>query len=340
MLKNYSMQINKNFSLKQYNTFGIDASARYFIEYETETELHELLANGLPAQPVFSIGGGSNLLFTHDYEGVMLHSQIKDIEVVDEHADCVFVRAGAGVVWDDFVAYCVAKGWGGVENLSLIPGTVGASPVQNIGAYGVEAKDVVCKVEGVSLRSNSPVSFTNADCKFGYRDSVFKHLDEKIIVTYVSFRLSKKPEFKLEYGTIKEELKKYEVVNLQTIRQAIISIRESKLPDPVVMGNAGSFFKNPVVPKMQFEQLAIQYPAIPHYTVSEHEVKIPAAWLIEQSGWKGKSCGNVAVHDKQPLVLINKGGATGNEVVELSNQIRSSVEAKFNIKIYPEVIFL
>ncbi|MDR3704910.1 MAG: UDP-N-acetylmuramate dehydrogenase [Paludibacteraceae bacterium] len=334
------MQINENFSLKQYNTFGIDVSTRYFIEYQTEKELHDLLAGGLPAQPVFSLGAGSNLLFTHDYEGVMLHSQIKDIEPVEEHNDCVLVRAGAGVVWDDFVAYCVEKGWGGVENLSLIPGTVGASPVQNIGAYGVEAKDVVCKVDGVSFGSNSPVSFTNADCKFGYRDSAFKHLDEKIIVTYVNFRLSKKPEFKLEYGTIKEELKKYETINLQTIRRAIISIRESKLPDPVVMGNAGSFFKNPVVSKMQFEQLATQYPTIPHYTVSEQEVKIPAAWLIEQSGWKGKSCGNVGVHDKQPLVLINKGNATGDEVVKLSNQIRSSVEAKFNIKIYPEVIFL
>jgi len=335
------MQISENFSLKQYNTFGIDVTARYFIEYQTENELHDLLAGGLPQhQPVFSIGGGSNLLFTCNYEGVMLHSQIKDIDVVDEHADCVFVRVGAGVVWDDFVAYCVAKGWGGVENLSLIPGTVGASPVQNIGAYGVEAKDVVFNVEGVSLSSNSPVNFSNADCQFGYRDSVFKHLKEKIIVTYVCFRLSKKPEFKLDYGTIKEELKKYETVSLQTIREAIIAIRESKLPDPEVMGNAGSFFKNPVVSKAQFEQLATQYPTIPHYTVSEQEVKIPAAWLIEHAGWKGKSCGNVAVHDKQPLVLINRGNARGLEVVNLSNQICSSVKAQFNIKIYPEVIFL
>lgn len=335
------MQVSENFSLKAYNTFGIAAKTRYFVEYESPEELNDLLKTDLMRHyPVLSMGGGSNLLFTRDYDGVVLHSQIKSIEMVDADADFVTIRVGAGVVWDDFVAHCVEHGWGGVENLSFIPGTVGASPVQNIGAYGVEAKDTIAKVDGLTLKSATPVTYSNADCAFGYRDSVFKHMEDDVIVTYVYFRLTKKPEYKLEYGTIKEELKKYDVVNLKTIRQAIIAIREAKLPNPEVIGNAGSFFKNPVISTSQFKMLACKYPTIPHYKVSDSEMKIPAAWLIEQAGWKGKSVGNVAVHDKQPLVLVNKGNASGQEVVNLSDQIRSSVEAKFNIKIYPEVIFL
>jgi len=336
------MTLRENCSLLSYNTFGIDVPARYFVEYSSVEELMSLLNSELLVDNSFySIGGGSNLLFTKPFDGVILHSKITGYEVIKEDEKEVVVKVGAGVVWDDFVAYCVEKKWHGIENLSLIPGEVGASPVQNIGAYGVEAKDVIELVIGVDIDNVSTKEFSNADCCFGYRDSIFKHvLKDKFIVTHVIYKLSKTENYTLDYGTVRDELAKTGVINLYTVRQAIISIREAKLPDPKVQGNAGSFFKNPVVSKMRFAELQKEYPSMPFYTVSETEIKIPAGWLIEQAGWKGKSHGNAAVHDKQALVLVNKGNVTGKEVVELSDLICQSVESKFDIEISPEVIIL
>lgn len=336
------MQLVENKSLLPYNTFGIDVSARYWFEYQNIEELITFLKSGfLTDKSFYAIGGGSNILFTKAYEGVLLHSKIEGYEVIQEDDKEVLVKVGAGVVWDDFVDYCVKRNWYGVENLSLIPGSVGASPVQNIGAYGIEAKDVIEKVIGIDTKTISLKEFTNADCCFGYRDSIFKHdLKDAFMVTQVVFKLSKVENFTLDYGNVKEELAKFDTINLQNIRKAIISIRESKLPDPRVIGNAGSFFKNPVVSKNKFEALQQEYPNMPFYTISEDEVKIPAGWLIEQTGWKGKSLGNAGVHDKQALVLVNKGKASGKEIADLSALICQSVNTQFAIEISPEVIFL
>lgn len=336
------MEIKENVSLKAYNTFGIDATAQCFVEYQTENELIDLIKSGqLSNKKFYSIGGGSNLLFVNNYDGLILHSCIKGIELEAEDDKHVYLRVGAGVVWDDFVAYAVEHAYGGAENMSLIPGEVGACPVQNIGAYGLEAKDVIFKVEGIQLPEAEKAMLTNADCKFGYRDSIFKHeLEGKFIVTYVVFKLDKEPVFHLDYGSIQDELKKHSEINLKTIRQAIIAIRESKLPDTKKLGNAGSFFKNPVVDRAVFEKIQSDYPKMPFYNVSEAEVKIPAGWLIEQSGWKGKAHGNAGVHADQALVLVNYGKASGAEIVELSKLVQAAVKEKFEVDIYPEVIFL
>lgn len=337
MIKEYT-----NHSLLQYNTFGIDVKAAGFIEYSSVDDLKNILSrDAFVSRPFLHIGGGSNLLFTADYAGIILHSQIKEMEVVSEDDDNVFVRVSSGIVWDDFVAYCVSKGWGGVENLSLIPGEIGASAVQNIGAYGVEAKDLISQVETVEIATCADRTFTNEDCCFSYRQSIFKNeLKGRFIVTYVTYRLSKNPVFNLEYGNIKSELEKYGEVSLATIRRAIIAIRESKLPDPKVEGNAGSFFMNPIIPRSQFEALQKKYDKIPFYVVDEDRIKVPAGWMIDQCGWKGKVLGRAGVHDRQALVLVNKGGATGQDVIELSKAVQSSVKDKFGIDIYPEVNFV
>jgi UDP-N-acetylmuramate dehydrogenase len=336
------MQIQKNFPLKNHNTFGIDVLCDYFVEYESVQELLELFRSGFLADKRFyCIGGGCNLLFTKDFKGVLLHSQIKGIDLINEDKDSVFVRVGAAVVWEDFVSHTVRKGWGGAENLSFIPGEVGASPVQNIGAYGVEAKDIIYQVEGLNLDTLTVEVLANEDCHFDYRDSIFKHeLKGKFIITHVIYKLAKVPCYQVGYGTLQHELSNCEI-HFDTIREAIWRNRNSKLPDPKDEGNAGSFFKNPVVSNEKFEALQKEYPAIPYYKVSDTEIKIPAAWLIEQSGWKGKAYGNAAVHDKQALVLVNKTGkATGEEVVELSQLVQKAVKEKFDIAISPEVIFL
>lgn len=337
------MDIQENYSLLSRNTFGMDVKAAFFVEYQSEEELREILIGHLSGVSRWlHIGGGSNLLFTKDYEGTVLHSAIKGYEVVNETNDEVFVRVGAGEVWDDFVAYAVSKGWYGAENLSLIPGEVGASAVQNIGAYGVEAKDLIVKVETLDVVTASPCVFDNAACKYAYRDSIFKkEFKGKYIVTYVTYRLKKKPVFCLEYGNVKAELEKdgYELT-LGSVRDVIIRIRESKLPDPKVQGNAGSFFMNPVIARPLFEKLLTDYPQMPHYEVDVDRVKIPAAWMIDQCGWKGKQLGRAGVHDKQALVLVNLGGATGEEIIRLSEAIRKSVYEKFNVHISPEVNFI
>lgn len=325
------------YSLLSYNTFGIDVSAARFLEYASVEELQQLIAQGAVTTPFLHIGGGSNLLFSKDYDGLILHSRIEGIEVTEEDARSVSVRVGAGIVWDDFVAYCVERGWYGAENLSLIPGEVGASAVQNIGAYGVEVKDLITAVETVNIQGEKRV-YSVEECEYAYRNSLFKRPENKsVFVTYVRFRLSKEAHYTLDYGTIRQELDKYPELTLPVVRKVIIDIRESKLPDPKVMGNAGSFFMNPIVPKEKLADLQREYPRIPYYELTDGRVKIPAGWMIDQCGWKGKSLGPAAVHDKQALVLVNKGGAKGSDIIALSDAVRASVREKFGIDIHPEV---
>ncbi len=322
------------------NTFGIDVTAARFLEYGSEDELRELIAAGQVVAPWLHIGGGSNLLFIKDYEGTVLHSRIGGLEVTSEDEEHVWVRVGAGVVWDDFVAWCVKRHWYGAENLSLIPGEVGASAVQNIGAYGVEVKDLITSVETINMAREKRIYGVD-ECGYSYRKSLFKQPEMKaVFVTYVNFCLSKRVHYTLDYGTIRQELEKYPVLNLETLRRVIIDIRQSKLPDPRVLGNAGSFFMNPIVPRRQFESLQREYPDMPHYDVDAGRVKIPAAWMIDRCGWKGKALGPAAVHGRQALVLVNSGGATGADIVALSDAVRASVREKFGIDIHPEVCLI
>lgn len=330
----------ENYPLLSHNTFGMDVTASCFLEYRSVGELRQWIADGCITSPYLHIGSGSNLLFTKNYEGVVLHSCIDSIERVEETATNVSLRVGAGVVWDDFVAYCVEHNWYGVENLSLIPGEVGASAVQNIGAYGVEVKDLITTVETINIRGEESL-YRVEDCGYAYRDSLFKRTDMKdVFVTYVTFRLSKEAQYKLDYGTIRQELENYPALTLANVRHAIIAIREAKLPDPQVMGNAGSFFMNPIVPRAKLEALQQEYPRIPFYELDADRVKIPAGWMIDQCGWKGKALGPAAVHDKQALVLVNRGGATGADIIALSDAVRASVKAQFGIDIHPEVNFI
>jgi len=333
------IDIKENFSLKKFNTFGFEIKCRYFATFSTEAELKEILLLQKKFNiPLMVIGGGSNLLFTNDFDGFVIQPTNKNIEIKNETNEYVELRVGAGENWDEFVEYCVNNNWGGIENLSLIPGFVGTCPIQNIGAYGVEVKDVVSLVETFDIDSFLTHSFTNSDCHFGYRDSVFKHdLKGKQIITHVSFTLNKKADFMLDYGNLKTELLKYKTIDLKNIRQAVIDIRNSKLPKPEVNGNAGSFFKNPVVKNELAEQLKLQYPDITVYVQNANESKIPAGWLIEKAGWKGKNIGNAGVHSKQALVLINLGNATGAEVLHLAKEIQNSVKIQFGIELEMEV---
>ncbi|MBQ7156982.1 MAG: UDP-N-acetylmuramate dehydrogenase [Bacteroidaceae bacterium] len=329
-----------HYSLLKHNTFGMDVYAKRFFDYSSIEELRSILKTIPADEAVLHIGGGSNLLFTHDYEGTILHSAIKGIEVIDSTDKDVLVKVGSGEVWDDFVAYCVQQNWGGVENLSLIPGEVGASAVQNIGAYGAEAKDVIETVEAIELRSGSCRTFSNAECNYAYRQSIFKkELKGQYAITHVTFRLSKTPTLQLDYGNIRAQLADKTDVTINDVRQAIISIREAKLPDPNVLGNAGSFFMNPIVSRDTFLSIQKDYPNMPFYETNG-EYKIPAGWMIEQCGWKGKAQGRAAVHDKQALVLVNLGGATSDEIIALSDAICHDVKEKFGVDIHPEVNFI
>lgn len=334
------MKDRRKYSVLAHNTFGIDVSAERFVEYASVDELVDFVRNGAKNEclPLLHIGGGSNLLFTRDFSGTLLHSAIKGVERIDSgDSESVLVRVGAGEVWDDFVEYAVAQGWYGIENLSLIPGEVGASAVQNIGAYGVEAKDFIVSVETVSLIDGTKRVFDNAECEYGYRTSVFKtRLKGMYAVTHVVFRLSCEFCPLLTYGNVSACLPEGEDVTPQLLRRTIINIRENKLPDPKVQGNAGSFFMNPVVARSKFEAIRAEYPNMPYYEV-EDGVKIPAGWMIEQCGWKGRSLGRAGVHDRQALVLVNLGGATGCEIVELCDSVIESVKEKFGIDIHPEV---
>ncbi len=333
------LEIKENFTLKKYNTLGIDVKTLYFAEYSSVIELIDFL-NLHPKQdlPLIILGGGSNVLFTKDFEGYVLRPNIKGIEIIDDSDDFVKIRVGAGEDWDVLVDYCVDKNWGGIENLSLIPGNVGTCPIQNIGAYGVEVKDVITEVETLEIDSLKVFSFKNEECQFAYRDSIFKHkLKGKHIINYVTFQLNKQPVFKLDYGNLKEELGKCNEINLKNIRQAVINIRESKLPKPEDIGNAGSFFKNPVVQNHKADELKKYYPEMPTYIQGNDLIKIPAGWLIEKSGWKGKSIGRAGVHNKQALVIVNNGGATGQEILYLAQEIQKSVKEKFGIDLEMEV---
>lgn len=319
------------------NTFGLDVKADRWLEYASAEELEKLIADGCITVPYLHVGSGSNLLFLGDYKGTVLHSAIRSIEVIREEADRVWIRVGAGVVWDDFVAYCVDHGYYGAENLSLIPGEVGASAVQNIGAYGVEVKDLIECVETLDIHGDKWV-FGVEECAYSYRNSVFKRPEMKsYFVTHVTFILSKVEHYTLNYGTIRQELEKHPKIDLATVRRVIIEIRKSKLPDPQVLGNAGSFFMNPIVGRVKFESLQHEYPSMPFYQVDAGHVKIPAGWMIEQCGWKGKRMGRAAVHDRQALVLVNCGGATGADIVALSDAVCAAVRDKFGVEIHPEV---
>lgn len=333
----------RNYSLLAHNTFGMDVRAARFVEYDSEEELCAFLQSEPEAASSFlHIGKGSNLLFTKDYDGLVLHSAIKGYEIVAETADTVDVRVGAGETWDDFVAYAIEHNWYGAENLSLIPGEVGASAVQNIGAYGVEAADLIVEADTVCAATGEKRRFAKEECNYAYRESIFKQeLKGRYIVTHVTYRLGKHPEFHLDYGNIRAELEKEACpLTLENIRRIIIRIRRAKLPDPAQTGNAGSFFMNPVISVAHFEKLSKLYPDMPHYPIDESKVKVPAGWMIDRCGWKGKSIGRAGVHDKQALVLINKGGATGDEIIRLASEIVGSVEKKFGITIRPEVNFI
>jgi len=335
MFKHY-----KSYSLKNHNTFGIDSIADDFFEYYSIEDLECILKNEINKEKrILNVGSGSNLLFLSDFKGSVLHSKIAGIEIVDETYDGVDVSVGAGVIWDDFVQWCVAQNLGGVENLSLIPGTVGAAAVQNIGAYGSELKDVFFRLEAMYIEDCKHFNFFKEDCKFDYRFTIFKdELKDKVIVTKVVLHLSKNPIFYLEYGTIKEELNKRKIPpTLLNIRNTIISIRKSKLPDPAILGNAGSFFKNPVIHDKHFFELKKTYPDLPYFDMKPQHFKVPAGWLIEKAGWKGKQLGRAGVHSNQALVIVNLGGATGNDIIELANAIENDVEQKFGIRLEREV---
>lgn len=328
-----------DYSLLPHNTFRMDVKAARFMEYSSEEELTAFLASGGLTSPYLHIGGGSNLLFLSDYPGLVLHSSVKGVETVAETDERVELRVGSGVVWDDFVAYTVKKGLYGAENLSLIPGEVGASAVQNIGAYGVEVKDLVVSVDAVEAATGKKRRFTREECRYAYRDSIFKkELKGRYFVTYVTYRLSKLPVFHLDYGNVRAELEKDGMEpTLANVRRVIAAIRSNKLPDPKVTGNAGSFFMNPVVSQEQFDRLQAEYSEMPSYRLDGNRVKIPAGWLIERCGWKGKALGPAAVHDRQALVLVNRGGATGRDVLRLADEVARSVKERFGIEISPEV---
>lgn len=333
------IKVRENFDLKAYNTFGISVFCRYFVESDDERELAAFVADyELKPEEVLILGGGSNFLFTSDFPGVVLYPMMKGIEVVKEDEDEVRVRVGCGVVWDDFVAWAVEHGYGGVENLSLVPGHVGATPVQNIGAYGVEVGDVIERVEAIDLTVGECVEINAVNCQFDYRDSLFKsEWKNRFIVTRVIFRLEKRPKFNLSYESVKEKVDLLGEVCLKNVRRAIIHIREMKLPNVKELPNAGSFFKNPVVARGQADALLKKHPALPVYPLDADRVKVAAGWLIETAGWKGKGMGKAAVHDRQALVLVNKGDASGVEIAQLANEIKKSVFLKFGIWLEPEV---
>lgn len=330
----------KKYSLRHHNTFGLDVFADRFIEYDSEEKLLRLIGESQIKSPYLHIGRGSNLLFTKDYEGTILHSLIKDVTLLSENSESICLRVGAGVAWDEFVDYCVEHGWQGVENLSLIPGEVGAAAVQNIGAYGMEVKDSIISVETIDI-SGRRKTYAVEECDYSYRHSLFKTTEMKsVFVTYVNFRLNKIPHYVLDYSALAKALPSHDDVTLYDIRETVIRIRQSKLPDPKVLGNAGSFFMNPIVSRLYFKDLQRLYPTIPYYDIDAGHVKVPAAWLIEQCGWKGKSMGLAAVYEKQPLVLVNQGGAVGADIVRLGQAVQKSVKEKFGIDIQPEVMYI
>lgn len=334
--------ISQNISLKKYNTFGIEVNAANFATFDSVEKLHQLVRS-TTLSPITIFGGGSNVLLTKDVGGLVLRNEIKGIKIIQESEQEVIVEAGAGEIWHEFVLFCIDHGFGGVENLSLIPGSVGASPMQNIGAYGVEIKDVFESLCAYEIETGLEKIFYKAECEFGYRESVFKRaLKGKYVITHVSFRLQKNPKLNTSYGAIEQELKAQHIEKptLRDISNAVIAIRKSKLPDPSQLGNAGSFFKNPVVTIETYNTIKEIHPDAPSYPAGEGNVKMAAGWLIEKSGWKGFTRNHFGVHKNQALVLVNYGGATGSEIWNLSSEIIQSIEENFKITLEREVNIL
>ena len=340
-LYHHNMRIEQHYLLTDYNTFRVPAKTRWYMEYENEDELCRILRDEYFQSAVsISMGCGSNLLFVNDFDGIILHSRIKAVAVEEMSSDSVLLRVGAGERWDDVVAYAVSQGWGGIENLSHIPGEAGAAAVQNIGAYGVEIKDVLESVEAYNRLTGEKRLFTNEDCWYGYRHSYFKETGhEPFIITAIRLRLQQTPQFRLDYGNLSAALSGREIT-LQNVRDAVIAVRRSKLPEPDELGNAGSFFMNPTIPQSQFDVMKNNYPAIPSYPAPEGRIKIPAAWLIEQCGFRGKRDGNVGVYEKQALILVNLGGATGHEIALFAEKIQQAVHTQFGIRLVPEVKYV
>lgn len=336
------MKIQSDFSLKNYNTFGIEVySSAFYILKQADDLIKAVQKTEIP---VLILGGGSNILFTKDLPQLVVHNEITGISVIKEMENEVIVKAGGGVIWHEFVLWCISRNFGGVENLSLIPGTVGASPIQNIGAYGVELEDVFDSLEAVEIDTGKILVFNKNECKFGYRDSIFKtEWKSKLCITSVSFRLtSKSHHMNYSYAALQEELNKksIRIPTIKDISDAVIDVRRSKLPDPKELGNAGSFFKNPEIPVAKLQELQQSYPEIPSYPAKQGFAKIPAGWLIEKRGWKGKRVGNCGSHSRQALVLVNYGGATGKEIVELAHTIIQDIKTNFGIELSPEVNIL
>lgn len=348
------MQVQENFPLRPYNSFGIDATARYFATFSNVRQLAELLSNApslsqSSAGPKLILGGGSNILFTHDFDGLVLKNEVKGIEKINEDETSVYIKSGAGENWHQFVLHCIKNNWAGIENLSLIPGCVGASPMQNIGAYGVEIKDVFHELTAFHLQEKCNYTFTLKDCDFGYRESVFKHkYKDQFVILNVTLRLNKQPAYNTSYGAIEQELQRMGVkqLSIKAISQAVINIRSSKLPDPAVIGNAGSFFKNPSVSREKYLSLKEQFDGIVSYENADGSMKLAAGWLIEQCGptdsvsWKGYREGDAGVHEKQALVLVNYGNAKGDQLYELSEKILQSIKSKFGVILEREVNIL
>lgn len=334
------MNIIQNQSLKKYNTFGIEATANEFVAIQNQEELASILKEN-QSKKLFVLAGGSNMLLTKNIEALVIHINNKGIEIIEENDDSVWVKSNAGEVWHEFVMWCIEHNFGGIENLSLIPGNVGATPVQNIGAYGVEIKDTFVSCEAMEIATQKMRTFTKEDCQFGYRESIFKgDLKNQYIILSVTFKLTKKNhKINTSYGAIDLEIEKNGIENpsIKDVSNAVIAIRQSKLPDPKELGNSGSFFKNPIVPIEIYNKAKSNYPEMPHYPVSETQVKVPAGWLIEQAGFKGKRFGDAGIHTKQALVLVNYGNATGSEIWAVAQNIQKTVKDKFGIEIEAEV---
>ncbi|OQA05260.1 MAG: UDP-N-acetylenolpyruvoylglucosamine reductase [Bacteroidetes bacterium ADurb.Bin397] len=334
------MQVQENISLKKFNSFGIDVSAAYFASFSSQEELASILTETDNRKSLLVLGGGSNILFTRNVDGLVLKNEISGISRIGEDEEYYYIKAGAGENWHGFVLHSIENGYAGVENLALIPGSVGASPMQNIGAYGVEIKDVFHSLEAFHIADKMMHQFSNADCGFGYRESVFKHqFKNQFIITSVTYRLRKNPVYNVSYGAITQELEAMNVkeLSIQHIAKAVMNIRRSKLPDPAQIGNAGSFFKNPEIDSAVFEKLKLEFPGIVGYPVNNNRIKLAAGWLIEQCGWKGYRKGDAGCHSKQALVLVNYGNADGDAIYELSEAILQSVKNKFAVDLEREV---
>lgn len=333
------MKIESDYSLKEYNTFGIEAKAKKFVEVATVDELVDVIKNH--PEPKFLLGGGSNMLLTKDIDALVVYLNLKGKEIIREDENHAWVRANAGENWHEFVIYCIENNLGGIENMSLIPGNVGTTPVQNIGAYGTEIKDTFDSCEALHIETQQLHVFRNSDCKFGYRESIFKNEEKgNYIITSVVFKLTKKDhKINIAYGDISSELKTRNIENptIKDVSDAVIAIRKSKLPDPKELGNSGSFFKNPIITKNEFDIVYAENPTMPHYILSEELVKVPAGWLIEQAGFKGKRFGDAGIHKNQALVLVNYGNATGQEILAVARDIQATILEKYGIAIEAEV---